>query len=153
VGRVYEGGEYREFQFPLLIEPMGDWTQRSLCAEKVRAGKAHPDDWFPRRGSDINVIRRALAICDECPVIEPCREWAVKHNEYGIWGGWTSKRLRQVHYETSRQCKQCMSYFAVANELVGQRARPSFCSETCRLERKRAINLRSRERRRIEGRE
>lgn len=145
---VYEGGNYREYQFPLVVEPMGEWTEQALCAEKVRAGEAHPNDWFPVRGTPIAEIHAAVAICQQCPVVEPCRDWAIKHNEYGIWGGWTSKKLRQVRYSEARQCKQCFQYFPYLGQEV-HGTRPSFCSEKCRQERKWAVNQRSRDNRRV----
>ncbi len=30
---------------------------------------------------------KARAICTECPVLEPCRDWAREQREYGFWGG------------------------------------------------------------------
>jgi len=30
---------------------------------------------------------RARAVCMQCPVLSPCRDWAREHREYGFWGG------------------------------------------------------------------
>jgi WhiB family redox-sensing transcriptional regulator len=32
----------------------------------------------------------AKMICRECPVKEPCLDWALTHNESGVWGGTTA---------------------------------------------------------------
>jgi WhiB family transcriptional regulator, redox-sensing transcriptional regulator len=30
----------------------------------------------------------AKKICQQCPVMQECREWALEHKEsYGVWGG------------------------------------------------------------------
>ncbi len=27
--------------------------------------------------------------CESCPSLEPCREWAIRHEAHGYWGGMT----------------------------------------------------------------
>ena len=43
-------------------------------------------------------IRQAKNLCDACPHIEPCRQWAIDNNEFGdwsgIWGGTTPLERR-----------------------------------------------------------
>ena len=34
-------------------------------------------------------FRKALALCATCPSLEPCKQWAIAHEQYGIWGGTT----------------------------------------------------------------
>jgi WhiB family redox-sensing transcriptional regulator len=47
--------------------------------------------FFPAPG-DLATVRRALMICDECPVRIPCRRYALDNRErYGIWGGLTEE--------------------------------------------------------------
>ena len=118
-------GEFQLPVFPLI----GEWTKRGLCREKVLAGEAHPDDWFPVRGAPIESIRRAVAICNACEVIDECRTWAVENNEYGIWGGLTSKPLARMRLVTDRKCVQCEQHYAIADD---ETATASFCSEECR---------------------
>lgn len=37
-------------------------------------------------------VRKAVAICDRCPVRKMCLEFAlVNHEEYGVWGGTTGR--------------------------------------------------------------
>jgi WhiB family redox-sensing transcriptional regulator len=58
-----------------------------------------PDIFFPERGGEGNsayVIGAARRMCAGCPYKDPCFEWAVAHDEMGIWGGATQKE-RRVH--------------------------------------------------------
>jgi len=49
--------------------------------------------FFPERGKKSET---AKAICDECPVREPCGEYGVTAPEkFGIWGG-LSERQRRI---------------------------------------------------------
>ena len=43
-----------------------------------------PDLFFSDFGLDIAL---AKDICAECPMIEACRTYAMKHENYGVWGG------------------------------------------------------------------
>lgn len=40
-------------------------------------------------------IKRAKAVCDECPVKSPCLSWALRNKPDGIWGG-TTKSERKL---------------------------------------------------------
>ncbi|MFJ9902416.1 WhiB family transcriptional regulator [Streptomyces sp. NPDC101152] len=52
---------------------------------------ADVETFFPAPG-DVAAVRRALMICDRCPVRIPCRRYALDHRErYGIWGGLTEE--------------------------------------------------------------
>lgn len=39
---------------------------------------------------------KAKSICHDCPVAETCFLYAVKHKEYGIWGGHTEEERRSL---------------------------------------------------------
>lgn len=65
----------------LRTEP---WMTRAACTS------ADPEEWFPEQGSS---SRAAKKICSTCPVVNECLQFALDHNEYGIWGG-TSRRER-----------------------------------------------------------
>lgn len=42
-------------------------------------------------------IRRALALCRQCPLRQPCGEGAVAREErYGIWGGMSELEVRRA---------------------------------------------------------
>jgi WhiB family redox-sensing transcriptional regulator len=61
--------------------------------------------WYPdlvsRNPREIRVqmranAERAKAICETCPVIVECREYALEWELHGIWGGMTEKE-RKLH--------------------------------------------------------
>ncbi len=60
------------------------WSRRAACAGKT-------DLFYPAPGErpEVRAARelRAWLVCASCPVVNPCREWAREHREYGYWGG------------------------------------------------------------------
>ena len=44
-------------------------------------------------------IARAKALCGVCPVQEACLEWAVKREEFGVWGGTTARERSGMRRE------------------------------------------------------
>lgn len=56
-----------------MIEKKSSWQLRALC-----------------RGLD---MPSSTGFCKGCPVIDPCRSYAIAHDEFGIWGG-TSRNQR-----------------------------------------------------------
>lgn len=59
---------------------MPDWTG-ALCAQ------TDPELFFPDNANTITA-RMAKKICQRCPLIEPCLEYAMKDcNLLGIWAG------------------------------------------------------------------
>jgi hypothetical protein len=49
-------------------------------------------------------VTKARHVCQMCPFISPCREWAIGNNEsWGMWGGMTK---RQREYEIRRRKKE-----------------------------------------------
>ncbi|MCX4702763.1 WhiB family transcriptional regulator [Streptomyces sp. NBC_01373] len=57
----------------------------------ARCRGADIETFFPPPG-DQAAVRRALTICDLCPVLIPCRRYALSHRErHGIWGGLTEE--------------------------------------------------------------
>jgi len=78
-----------------------DWRKEAACR-----GLVGPDyDWFPARGryvttrngsSAADSTLKLLEICQECAVKIECREFAIKHNEPGIWGGTSFRQRRAI---------------------------------------------------------
>lgn len=67
-----------------------EWIDDALCSQ------TDPEIFFPERGQPTTAV--AKAICEECPVKEPCLKFAMLNDESGIWGGLTKserKRLAQ----------------------------------------------------------
>jgi WhiB family transcriptional regulator, redox-sensing transcriptional regulator len=46
------------------------------------------DSWFPdegdRHGWHMDLVKR---VCDGCPVKDLCLDWALHHEDHGIWAG------------------------------------------------------------------
>ncbi|MFC9897801.1 WhiB family transcriptional regulator [Nocardia sp. NPDC127579] len=58
--------------------------------------------------SRANRIRRAKAICRECPVLAQCREFALTMGEaHGVWGGLSEADRRQQLGRTFRGSRAC----------------------------------------------
>jgi WhiB family redox-sensing transcriptional regulator len=58
-----------------------NWTVDAVCA------RTDHEAWFPEKGS---TPRQAKAMCDTCPVMGACLQWALDNNErWGVWGGKT----------------------------------------------------------------
>jgi hypothetical protein len=57
--------------------------------------------FYADRGENMT---RTRAICNACPVQVPCREWGIRHEHFGVWGGLT-ERARRV--ERSRRGIRC----------------------------------------------
>lgn len=66
---------------------------KQLCADSP-----NPDLWFPPAGGMGTLIgKQAKAICAQCPVEEPCLEYALADwTLLGIWGGTTPKEREKI---------------------------------------------------------
>ncbi|WP_152203610.1 WhiB family transcriptional regulator [Georgenia thermotolerans] len=76
---------------PLPVAPDGDrtWMEDGLCATS-----STPDAWYPERNYPSHKAQR---LCDGCPVIDQCGEWALTvQEEWGIWGGLTEEDRRAI---------------------------------------------------------
>jgi hypothetical protein len=62
-------------------------TGNEACLE------TEPDLFFSDFGLDIAL---AKDICAECPMIAACREYAIKHENYGVWGGLSAKERKEL---------------------------------------------------------
>lgn len=81
--------------------PMHDrWRHDAACRN------VEPDLFFPvgTTGMAIEQIRAAKAVCDECPVIGPCLEYALSTNQdSGVWGGTSEDERRTLRRQWLRQ--------------------------------------------------
>jgi len=75
-------------RLPKPLVEVWQWQQSGACRELPSEMFFHPDgERGPSRRKRENA---ALAVCATCPVIEQCRNQALKIQEpYGIWGGLT----------------------------------------------------------------
>ena len=77
-----------------------DWQRRGACRGINR------DIFFPDDIPD----PRALALCHRCPVKEACLDWALSHDEVGIWGGLTDEQRTAINRRRHRvRCPDCRS--------------------------------------------
>ena len=68
------------------------WRTSALCRQ------TDPDLFFPvgTTGSALDHIAAAKAVCERCPVQDPCLQFAIETNQdSGVWGG-TSEEERRV---------------------------------------------------------
>jgi WhiB family redox-sensing transcriptional regulator len=65
-----------------------EWMQRGLCRE------IPPAVFFPSDGVGVEAARR---ICANCPVKEPCLEYALAFRiDHGVWGGCSERERRRI---------------------------------------------------------
>lgn len=72
--------------------PLFDGTQP--CAQ------ADPDSWFPEKHTNTHEVKAVMRVCQACEFKEPCLEYALKEDLWGIWGGTTERqrmRLRRTY--------------------------------------------------------
>jgi hypothetical protein len=78
---------------------------RANITDPAAAFTAAPDracadsdlDWYPGRGTP---LAEHKAVCATCPQLDPCREWGVRHEKYGVFGGLGQNeraRIRRAH--------------------------------------------------------
>lgn len=70
------------------------WQVRAAC-RGPQAVVFFPPSTTERKDEKIEREARARAICNECPVLDPCLDFAVTIREpHGIWGGRTEAERR-----------------------------------------------------------
>jgi WhiB family redox-sensing transcriptional regulator len=76
----------------MMAEKTPVWFADAAC-------KGMTDMFFGEK-LDYHLRQKALATCASCPVIEPCREYALKLSQHlrlqGVWGGLTQKQRRII---------------------------------------------------------
>lgn len=81
-----------------LLTPSPAWREGAACrGEEVEL-------FFSKDQQDQD---RAIAMCESCPMLEPCREAAYEAEErFGIWGGTTETERRRFFRERRRQRRE-----------------------------------------------
>ena len=73
------------------------WHEFALCRGSMQAGIA---PWFPERGEQVD---EAIAVCEQCPVMGPCREVGLErfsgYRTVGVWGGLSARQRRILRQE------------------------------------------------------
>ncbi|WP_433893388.1 WhiB family transcriptional regulator [Streptomyces sp. CA-111067] len=79
-----------------------DWRDRAACLD------VDPELFFPvgNGGSALMQAQRAKAVCAGCPVIESCREWAMRTGQdAGVWGGLSEEERRSLKRRRARRAQ------------------------------------------------
>ena len=67
------------------------WKIDALCST------TDPDSFFPEKGGSTREVKK---VCDHCPVVDDCLEYALAAEErYGIWGGKSARERRKILYQ------------------------------------------------------
>lgn len=73
-----------------LMPDYETWGGTPRCVD------ADPAMFFPQIGAN-DQAAAAKAICQTCPVIDPCREWALDQDErFGVWGGLSERERARM---------------------------------------------------------
>lgn len=80
------------------IESPYDWRESAACKTSTRL-------FFPKKAERPQARERreakAKRLCDACPVVEPCREFARTNREYGFWAGESEEDRHLLGYTVS----------------------------------------------------
>jgi WhiB family transcriptional regulator, redox-sensing transcriptional regulator len=82
---------------------MFEWHELALCRG------VDPELFFPGRGvnarNEKGDIAEAKALCAQCPVRLPCRDWGLRHEHLGVWGGLTENERRWIRRRDGIVCR------------------------------------------------
>jgi WhiB family redox-sensing transcriptional regulator len=84
-----------EYRGPRLQErPQGDWPEHARCKG------VDPATFFPvdkgRPPTTYDPYAAARVLCDACPVRDECLEYALEHEQLGMWGGRTPDERERI---------------------------------------------------------
>ena len=75
---------------PLIIQTPEAWQSQALCRDLS-------DVDFFLSGDDYAGLKKAKAVCAQCPVQEDCLDFAIQSNQtLGVWGGASPNERRQI---------------------------------------------------------
>jgi len=79
--------------FDLPTSPPADDQEHQWMLEARCRGRA-PHDFFPSDGVGVEQARK---VCADCPVKEPCLEYALTYRiDHGVWGGASERERRRI---------------------------------------------------------
>lgn len=74
--------------------PKADSLSRAVWIREANCRSTNLDLFFPDDGKSFG--KEVEKLCAECPVLEPCQEWAVYHEGHGYQGGLTPIQRQKV---------------------------------------------------------
>lgn len=64
------------------------WQESGVCAQ------TDPDEFFPEKGGS---TKQAKRMCERCPVVAECLEYALAVDErFGVYGGKSERERRDI---------------------------------------------------------
>jgi WhiB family redox-sensing transcriptional regulator len=97
-----------------LTTPAANWRDYASCRE------VDPELFFPvgTSGPALKQIEQAKAVCQRCPSMEACLDWALDTGQYsGVWGGLAEAERRRIGRTRFSHIDVCRSN----RELIEQR--------------------------------
>ena len=86
-------------RLPVPVADRWDWQLEGACREASPETFFHPEG--ERGPARRNRDAAAKAMCLRCPVLQQCREHALRVREpYGVWGAMTEEE-REAHYRST----------------------------------------------------
>lgn len=98
---------------PVLHGDDGDtsWMARGVCQE------VDPELFFPREGAN-EKNQTARTLCESCPVLQACRQYAIDRPALdGIWGGTSIKDRQKIRRDRS-QPRVKASAVAITDDVI-----------------------------------
>lgn len=83
------------------------WMRQANCRQ-ADPDLFHQDEWTKRRGLPAEVPPDAAPICGACEVRIECLAYALKNDEFGVWGGTTRQQREAMKRPIVRaRCPAC----------------------------------------------
>lgn len=67
---------------------MTDWLD--VDWEQAACRDVDKSVFFPKTNATV----QATKYCEECPIQKDCRDYALEHEEFGIWGNMSARQRR-----------------------------------------------------------
>jgi hypothetical protein len=84
---------------PTSLRLTRDWRADAECRNH------DPEMWHPNGTTGPSAVQAAdaKAVCQQCPVLGACRQWALdRHEQHGVWGGMTENDRAAYYRRISR---------------------------------------------------
>lgn len=72
------------------------WMDDAACKDEPQETFFPPSEGTPKDQPNHPMWARGKAICQACPVRAECLAYALLNEDYGLWGGRTSRERRQI---------------------------------------------------------
>lgn len=80
---------------PAVLPPAPAWSRLAACAGMST------EAFYPEREGARAAIEAARFVCGGCEVAGPCLQWALDHDEFGVWAGTTENQRRAMRREAA----------------------------------------------------